>query len=60
MLGPVQLWTGTTWTGIRAAQPRLVLAVLPVEVGQIVSTDRLIDEIWGDTPPRTATGTIQV
>jgi DNA-binding SARP family transcriptional activator len=60
MLGPLQLWTGTAWTGIRAAQPRLVLAVLLTEAGQIVTTDRLVDELWEHKQPRTATGTIQV
>ncbi|MEV6110509.1 BTAD domain-containing putative transcriptional regulator [Streptomyces sp. NPDC051940] len=60
MLGPLQVWTGTAWTGIRAAQPRLVLAVLVAERGQSVSTERLVDEVWGDTPPRTAVGTVQV
>ncbi|MFG1708640.1 BTAD domain-containing putative transcriptional regulator [Nonomuraea sp. M3C6] len=37
-----------------------MLAVLLVEAGQIVTTDRLVDELWGDKPPRTATGTVQV
>src|SRR5262245_47941244 len=60
MLGPLQLRTGTGWTGIRAAQPRLLLAVLHVQAGQIVSTDRLVDEVWDDRPPRTAIGTVQV
>jgi DNA-binding SARP family transcriptional activator len=60
MLGPLQLWTGTAWTGIRAAQPRLVLAVLLVKSGQIVTTDRLVDELWEHKQPRTATATVQV
>lgn len=60
MLGPLQLWNGTAWTGIPAAQPRLVLAVLLVEAGQIVTTDRLVDELWEHKQPRTATGTVQV
>ena len=60
MLGPLQLWTGTAWTGIRAAQPRLVLAVLLVESGQTVTTDRLVDELWERRQPRTATSTVQV
>jgi len=60
VLGPMQLWTGTAWIPIRAAQVRLVLAVFLLEAGQIVTTDRLVDELWGDKPPRTATGTVQV
>jgi DNA-binding SARP family transcriptional activator len=60
MLGLLQLRTGSGWAGIRAAQPRLLLAVLLVEAGQTVTTDQLVDEIWGERPPRTATGTVQV
>lgn len=60
MLGPLQLRGDTAWTGIRAPQPRLVLAVLLAEAGQIVTTDRLIDELWAEKPPRSATGMVQV
>jgi DNA-binding SARP family transcriptional activator len=60
MLGPLQLWTGTAWTGIRAAQQRLALAVLLVKSGQIVTTDRHVDELWEHQQRRTATATVQV
>jgi DNA-binding SARP family transcriptional activator/tetratricopeptide (TPR) repeat protein len=59
VLGPMQVWHGDGWTTIRAAQPRVVLAVLLAEAGQMVSADRLVDELWGDHPPRTALNTIQ-
>jgi DNA-binding SARP family transcriptional activator len=54
VLGPLRVWDGTAWSQVRAAQPRLVLAVLLAEAGQVVSTERLIDEIWGEQPPRSA------
>ncbi|MEU7863509.1 helix-turn-helix domain-containing protein [Nonomuraea sp. NPDC049141] len=41
-----------------AEQQRVVLAVLLVEAGRVVSTDRLVDAVWGERPPRTATNTI--
>jgi DNA-binding SARP family transcriptional activator len=59
LLGTLRIGDGTTWSEIRAAQQRLVLAILLIEAGQVVSTDRLIDEIWGERPPRAAVGTIQ-
>jgi DNA-binding SARP family transcriptional activator len=59
VLGPMQVWHGDGWTTIRAAQPRIVLAVLLTQTGQVVSADRLVDELWGEHPPRTALNTIQ-
>jgi DNA-binding SARP family transcriptional activator len=55
----MQVWHGDGWLSIRAAQPRVVLAVLLAQAGQVVSADRLVDELWGDHPPRTALNTIQ-
>lgn len=39
---------------------RAVLAALLLHRGEIVSTDRLIDELWGDRPPASAAKTVQV
>src|SRR5215212_2867723 len=39
---------------------RAVLAVLLLHRGEVVSTDRLIDEVWGERPPVTAAKTVQV
>ncbi|MDX3579869.1 BTAD domain-containing putative transcriptional regulator, partial [Streptomyces sp. FL07-04A] len=44
----------------RAAKIRVVLATLLVRANEIVSVDSLIDELWGEDPPRTATTTLQV
>ncbi|ALG12333.1 AfsR/SARP family transcriptional regulator [Kibdelosporangium phytohabitans] len=59
ILGPLQVYTGDRWSAIRAAQPRAVLAVLLARAGHTVSADRLVDEIWGERPPRTAHNTVQ-
>jgi len=37
-----------------------LLAVLALHANQVVSTDRLIDELWGEHPPSTAVHTVQV
>jgi predicted ATPase/class 3 adenylate cyclase/DNA-binding SARP family transcriptional activator len=39
---------------------RALLAVLALHANQVVSTDRLIDELWGEHPPSTAVHTVQV
>lgn len=40
-------------------QPRLMLARLLVDAGRPVSVDAIVDAIWGEDPPATATGTLQ-
>jgi DNA-binding SARP family transcriptional activator len=42
------------------AKQRALLAVLLVHAGQVVSADRLIDELWGENPPETARSVLQV
>jgi len=44
---------------IGGAQPRVVLALLVAEAGRVVSTDTLLDAVWGDEPPASAAGTLQ-
>jgi DNA-binding SARP family transcriptional activator len=34
------------------AQQRAVLAVLLLDAGRVASTDRLVDELWRERPPR--------
>ena len=42
------------------AKQRAVLAILLIHRREAVSIDRLIDELWGERPPRTAAKTVQV
>ncbi len=51
ILGPLEFRSGETWSGIGAPKWRALLAVLLLNHGQVVSTDRLTDELWGDEPP---------
>jgi DNA-binding SARP family transcriptional activator len=39
---------------------RSLLAILLLHANQVVSTDRLIDELWGAAPPATAAKSLQV
>ena len=48
--GPVELG---------APKQRALLAVLVVHRGEVVSSDRLIDEIWGERPPASANKIVQ-
>jgi DNA-binding SARP family transcriptional activator len=41
------------------AHPRKVLSMLLVADGRVVSTEALIDAVWGESPPSTAPGMLQ-
>jgi DNA-binding SARP family transcriptional activator len=60
ILGPLEVWTGQGWSGIGAPKWRALLAALLLNAGQVVSTDRLIAELWGDDPPDRAANLVSV
>jgi DNA-binding SARP family transcriptional activator len=60
MLGPLEVQTERGWTGISAPKWRTVLAVLLLNPGQVVSTDRLIAEVWPGQPPKKASNSVSV
>jgi hypothetical protein len=53
ILGPVEVWDGAQRLDLGGPKPHALLAVLVVHANQVVSTDRLIDEVWGEAPPPT-------
>jgi DNA-binding SARP family transcriptional activator len=60
ILGPLEIWTAQGWSGIGAAKWRALLAALLLNAGQVVSTDRLIADLWADSPPDRAANLISV
>jgi DNA-binding SARP family transcriptional activator len=60
ILGPLEFWDGQAWSAISAGKQRSLLATLLVDAGQVVPTDRLIFEIWGDSPPAGATNLVSI
>jgi DNA-binding SARP family transcriptional activator/predicted negative regulator of RcsB-dependent stress response len=59
ILGPVEVWDGGRRLDVGGPKPRAVLAALLLHAGRMVSADRLIDELWGETPPATARNVLQ-
>jgi DNA-binding SARP family transcriptional activator/Tfp pilus assembly protein PilF len=55
----LRVFDGSDSVTIRAAQQRVVLAILLCEANQVVTVDRLIDELWGEEPPARAVNTVQ-
>ncbi|WP_234790986.1 BTAD domain-containing putative transcriptional regulator [Mycolicibacterium wolinskyi] len=59
VLGPLQVVHGGSPVDIGAPKQRAVLAMLLLADGRVVSVDRLIDAVWGDDPPASATASLQ-
>jgi len=60
VLGPIRVWNGGTEVALGRPQQRLVLALLVEAGGRVLTTDQLIDGVWGDDVPDRARKTIQV
>jgi DNA-binding SARP family transcriptional activator len=60
ILGPLEIRAGEAWAGVPAVKWRALLAALLLNAGQIVPTDRLIGEIWGEKPPASAANLVSV
>jgi DNA-binding SARP family transcriptional activator len=54
ILGSVAVHDGTRWRELGAAKPRSLLAALLVRTGDVLPVDRLLFELWGDQPPKSA------
>jgi DNA-binding SARP family transcriptional activator len=60
ILGPLEVvGSDGRRVDLGALRQRAVLAVLVVHLGEVVSVDRLIDELWGGTPPNAAISSLQ-
>src|SRR5438477_3742515 len=59
LLGPVEAVIDGRPVRLPAAQPRALLAVLLLDRNRVVSVGRLIEDLWGDEPPETATKALQ-
>src|SRR5829696_4025249 len=54
ILGPLEVRDGERQVPIGGPKPRGLLGVLLLHIDEVVSTARLIDELWGEDPPATA------
>src|SRR5438128_3443453 len=59
ILGPLEVVDGGRIVPLGGARQRAVLALLLTRANEVVSTDRLVDELWGAQPPKAALNTIQ-
>ncbi len=59
ILGPLEVGDGRNPVSLDAPKQRAVLGVLLLHPNEVVSTERLIDELWGEHPPATAGKIVQ-
>src|SRR5918994_3484065 len=59
ILGPLEVRAGDGQVELRGVRQRELLAVLLLHANEIVSSDRLIDELWQGDPPPTAAKIVQ-
>jgi WD40 repeat protein/DNA-binding SARP family transcriptional activator len=59
LLGPVEVLADGFPLKLGGKQRRTLLAILAVNAGRAVSTDRIIDELWGESPPEAARKSVQ-
>src|SRR5262245_24800354 len=60
LLGAFEVSAGEVTADLGPPKQRALLAVLLLHAGEIIPTDRLIELLWGDSPPRTASHSIQI
>src|SRR5262245_5029364 len=60
ILGPLEVLEEGRPLPVAGPRQRALLAVLALHANEVVSRDRLIDELWGDEPPETARTALQV
>jgi DNA-binding SARP family transcriptional activator len=54
LLGPLEVRVEGRVVSLPRPKQRALLAVLLLNANEVVSTDRLLDALWGESPPKTA------
>ena len=59
ILGPLEVAEESRVLPLGGARQRALLALLLTRANEVVSVDRLVDELWGAEPPRAAANALQ-
>jgi DNA-binding SARP family transcriptional activator len=59
ILGPLEVAADGEPLQLSGQKQRALLALLLLDVNRVVSTDRIVDALWGEEPPRTAATSLQ-
>ena len=60
ILGPLEVLDEDCTIVLGGSKQRALLALLLLHANETLSTDRLIDELWGESPPANAAKTVQM
>ena len=60
LLGAVTAHVDGNDCAITSGRQRSILALLATAAGEVVSVDRIVDAVWGEAPPPSATNALQV
>ena len=52
LLGPFEVWAGGRRLKLGGPKQRALLAALLLDANRVVASDRLIEAVWGEEPPR--------
>src|SRR5689334_18668189 len=58
-LGPLEVRRDGQSLELRGSKRRVVLALLLLHANEVVRTDRLIEDVWGDSLPENAAAALQ-
>ena len=59
ILGPLEVEGASGPVALGGQRQRALLAALLLEAGRVVPTERLVDRLWGEEAPKTATTSLQ-
>ena len=59
ILGPLEVFDDGAPVPLGGRNQRAVLTLLLLRANEAVSAERLVDQLWGENPPRTATTSLQ-
>ena len=59
ILGPLEVVGDHGSIALGGQKQRALLGLLLMRAGEVVATDRLVDQLWGEHPPKTATTSLQ-
>lgn len=60
ILGPLEVWSDERRVSLGGSKQRMLLALLLLHRNEVVSIDRLVEELWAGRPPATAVKIVQV